>query len=66
VGVVVEADLDEFEVAEDTDLLKEDADVVVADVHLVTEDVKVVVLVGTEFVGEIRLVEVVIIVVAWS
>jgi hypothetical protein len=65
--IVVKGDLDNIQVADDVDLLKEDAKavvvaggsknvVVIADVHLVTEDVKVVVPVSTNFVEEASMV----------
>jgi hypothetical protein len=57
VGAVVEVDLDEAEVADCMDLLKEDADAVgVADVHLIMEDVEVAVLARTDFVEEASMV----------
>jgi hypothetical protein len=59
VGIVVEADLDEFEVTDSSELPKEDAKIVVANLQLATEDVEVAILVGTDFVP-VSLVEVVV------
>jgi hypothetical protein len=57
VGAVVEADLAEAEVADCTDLLKEDTNAVgAADVHLIMEDVEVAVLARTDFVEEASMV----------
>jgi hypothetical protein len=57
VCAVVEVDLKEAEVADCTDLLKEDTDAVgSADVHLIMEDVEVAVLARTDFVKEASMV----------
>ena len=66
VGVVVEADLGEVEVADGMDVLTEDAKVVVDDVHQVTENSEVVILVHTYFVEVVTMAEAVAGVVGWT